>query len=497
MASAGKTVSELAGQIEGARVVGTSDTLVTDVTHDSRQVSPDSMYLALRGSNVDGHEFVDAAVAGGAVAVCVDHELAAEASQLIVPDTRAIAGVLAAAVHDNPSRTIDVIGVTGTNGKTTVTHFIESIGNDAGLTTGLIGTIQTRYADKTVESVMTTPEATDFQRLLAAMRDEGVALVAMEVSSHALEFGRVAATEFAVAAFTNLSQDHLDFHGDMGSYRAAKERLFREYDVKTAVINIDDAVGRDLAGTVEGDLITVGTVGDVAISGLTPMAGGSRFTISTAWGRTELVAPVLGDFNVSNLAVAAACCLAAGISFDEVAAGMGRVAGVPGRFEIVSGTDPIVVIVDYAHTPEGVARAVETAHTLTYGRVIGLIGAGGDRDRAKRPAMGAAIANADVAVITSDNPRSEDPRAIVDAVVSGVPEDSNLIVEVDRRRAIDMAVDAAGDGDVILVLGRGHEPFQQIAGEKLPFDDRQAAAASLRRRRMSAESGPTSGSIDT
>jgi UDP-N-acetylmuramoyl-L-alanyl-D-glutamate--2,6-diaminopimelate ligase len=282
----------------------------------------------------------------------------------------------------------------------------------------------------------------------------------------------------------------------MASYRSAKERLFHEYELGCAVINIDDPVGLELADTLRSDLLTVGTVGDVSISGLTSLPGGSRFTFATPWGREELTAPVLGDFNVSNLAVAAACCLAAGIGFDDVMTGMAGVSGVPGRFEIVSGTDPIVVIVDYAHTPEGVFRAVETARTLTDGHIIGLIGAGGDRDRAKRPAMGAAIGMADLAVITSDNPRSEDPATIVEAVASGLPKGSASVVEVDRRRAIDAAIDAAEEGDVVLVLGRGHEPVQQIAGERLLFDDREVAAESLRRRRMSAESGPASGSID-
>ena len=496
MASRGKQVSVLAGQIDDARVVGDADPLVSDLTHDSRRVAPRSIYLALRGSHVDGHDYVESAVANGAVAVCVDHKVNVDVAQLVVPDTRAAIAELAAVVHDHPSRSLDVIGVTGTNGKTTVTHFIESIARDAGLVTGLIGTIQTRYAGQSVESAMTTPEASDFQRLLADMRDESVTVVATEVSSHALEFGRVRSTRFAVAAFTNLSQDHLDFHGDMSSYRAAKERLFTDYEVKTAVVNIDDPVGRDLAGIFRGDLVTVGAVGDVSIGGLTPMPGGSRFTISTPWGRSELVAPVLGEFNVSNLAMSAACCLAVGMDLDAVVAGMSRVAGVPGRFEIVSGKDPIVVIVDYAHTPEGVARAVDTARSLTDGRVIGLIGAGGDRDRAKRPAMGAAIATADLAVITSDNPRSEDPDAIVAAVVSGLASAANHVVEVDRRRAIDIAIDAAEDGDLVLVMGRGHEPYQQIAGEKLAFDDRMVAAGSLERRRKSAGSDPGSGSID-
>lgn len=497
MASRGRRVSDLAGQIDGARAIGDPDVTIKDLTHDSRRVTSDSMYLALRGSHFDGHDFVDSAVASGAVGVCVDHEVSIDVAQLVVPDTRAVMGELAASIHDHPSTSLDVIGVTGTNGKTTVTHFIESIGRDSGLVTGLIGTIETRYAGKAVESTLTTPEATDFQRLLARMRDDGVALVAVEVSSHALELGRVASTRFAVAAFTNLSQDHLDFHGDMASYRSAKERLFHEYELGCAVINIDDPVGRELAATIRGDLLTVGTVGDVSISGLTPMPGGSRFTFATPWGREELTSPVLGDFNVSNLAVAAACCVGAGMGFDDVVAGMSGVSGVPGRFEIVSGADPIVVIVDYAHTPEGVSRAVETARTLTDRRVIGLIGAGGDRDRAKRPAMGAAIARADLAVITSDNPRSEDPGTIVEAVASGLPTGAASVVEVDRRRAIESAIDAADDGDVVLVLGRGHEPYQQTAGERIPFDDRQVAALALDRRRRSTESGSASGSIDT
>lgn len=497
MASRDKRLSTLAGQIDQARMVGDVDPSVSDVTHDSRRVTPGAMYLALRGANSDGHGYIDSAVANGAVAVCVDHEVGAAVPQLVVSNTRSVLGELAALVHDHPSRSMDVIGVTGTNGKTTVTHFVEAIADHSGLVTGLIGTIHTRYATVSVSSAMTTPEASDFQRLLAEMRDAGVALVAAEVSSHALDFGRVDATRFSVAAFTNLSQDHLDFHGDMASYRAAKERLFTDHDVATAVVNVDDPVGRELAAGYGGDLLTVGTVGDVSISGLTPMPGGSRFTLATPWGRSELSAPVLGEFNVSNLAVAAACCLSAGMSFDDVIAGMSQVAGVPGRFEIVSGEDPIVVIVDYAHTPEGVARAVDTARGLSDGRVIGLIGAGGDRDRAKRPGMGAAISTADLAVITSDNPRTEDPAEIVAAVVSGLQAGSEHIVEVDRSRAIDVAVDAAEDGDVVLILGRGHEPYQQIAGEKIPFDDRLVSAASLERRRKSAGTEPGSGSIGT
>lgn len=492
-----RRVSALAEALSGARLVTEPDVdpEILDLTHDSRRLTPGSMYVALRGARADGHRYVGEAIGGGAVALCVDHEMDASVPQVIVEDTRAAIGPLAAEVHDHPSNAIDVIGVTGTNGKTTVTHFVESIAAHIGRVTGLIGTIHTRYDDVRVESSMTTPEASDLQRLLAEMRDAGVSVVAAEVSSHSLEYGRVRATRFAIAAFTNLSQDHLDFHGDMDSYRAAKERLFTEYEVGTAVINIDDPVGREIAAGYVGDLLTVGTVGDVSVSALIPMVGGSRFTLSTPWGRTELTAPVIGEFNVSNLVMAAACCLAVGMDFDEVVAGMTRVGGVPGRFEIVSGEDPIVVIVDYAHTPEGVATAVATARGLTDGRVIGLIGAGGDRDRAKRPAMGAAISTADTAIVTSDNPRTENPDDIVRKVASGLVGTGEHVVEVDRRRAIDLAIDSAENGDVVLILGRGHEPYQQVGDEKVPFDDREVAMASLMRRRRSTDSGPESGSI--
>jgi UDP-N-acetylmuramoyl-L-alanyl-D-glutamate--2,6-diaminopimelate ligase len=494
MASGDKTVSALATLVGGA-FVGETDPAVRDVTHDSRQVRDGSLYVAIRGERADGHSFVSSAATAGAAAVCVDHEMEAAVPQIVVENTRAALGDLAAAVHDHPSQALEVIGVTGTNGKTTVTHFVESMARHAGRVTGLIGTIHTRSAGITTPATLTTPEASDFQRLLAGMRDDGVSLVATEVSSHALEYGRVRGTRFAVAAFTNLTQDHLDFHGDMASYRAAKMRLFSEYEVGTAVVNVDDPVGADLADSYKGELLTVGRGAQVSIHHIESTAKGhTRFHLETPWGGANVPVPVVGQFNLSNLAIAAACLVAAGIDFGEVAGALPHVAVVPGRFEIISGDDPIMVIIDFAHTPEAVATALETGRELSRGRVIALIGAGGDRDRAKRPAMGAAISAADLAVITSDNPRSEDPHQIAEAVMSGVPADSNHLLEIDRRTAIDAAIDAADDGDVVLVLGRGHEPEQDLGFEKVPFDDREVAAESLRRRR-SAESGGGSGSM--
>lgn len=499
MATSGRSVQQLADVVGGtlaAPETGRIEVSIVDVTHDSRQAGSGILFVAIRGALVDGHAFVPGVVAAGSPVVCVDHRTGSTVMEIVVPDTRRALGPLAASVHGDPSHFMKVIGVTGTNGKTTVTHYTESIASSAGLSTGLIGTIHTRIGDEAVRSTHTTPEASDFQRLLARMRDNGAEFVAVEVSSHALELGRVGATTFAVAAFTNFSQDHLDFHGDMDSYRAAKLRLFDEYEVGTAVVNIDDEVGKEIAGTFHGSLLRVGADGEIRHSKMAPTALGTSFRLTTPWGSAELTAPVVGSFNVENAVMAAACSLAAGLGFDEVVSGLQSLAGVPGRFEVVSADDPVRVIVDYAHTPEGIMEAVATARSLGGRRVIAVIGAGGDRDQAKRPLMGWAVSSADLAIVTSDNPRSEDPAAIADAVVSGLDSSTESIVDLDRSSAISKAISAAGDGDIVLILGRGHEPLQEIAGEMRPFDDREVARKALSRLRMSADSAPGSGSME-
>jgi UDP-N-acetylmuramoyl-L-alanyl-D-glutamate--2,6-diaminopimelate ligase len=265
--------------------------------------------------------------------------------------------------------------------------------------------------------------------------------------------------------------------------------------VGTAVINVDDPVGAAIASRYQGRMITVGRGGDFSVHSVETHPAFSDFTVEGPSGSFDCRAPVVGEFNVANLILAAACCVAVGVDYEVVSDALPHVSGVPGRFQVVSGDDPITVIVDYAHTPEGVATAVETGRSLSHGRVIALIGAGGDRDRAKRPAMGQAVSSADLAVITSDNPRSEDPGEIAEAVLSGLPSGSNHVLEIDRRRAIDIAIDSADDGDVVLILGRGHEPVQDTGSEKIPFDDREVAAASLARRRSAAGSGDGSGSM--
>jgi UDP-N-acetylmuramoyl-L-alanyl-D-glutamate--2,6-diaminopimelate ligase len=493
MPARGKKLGDLASAVGGV-THGDPEVMVTDVTHDSRHAGVGTMYVAVRGSHFDGHDFVANAVAGGSSAICVDHFVASGVSELEVADTREVMGPLAASVHHDPSASVAVVGVTGTNGKTTVTHYVESIAASAGRTPGLIGTVHTRVGEHTLTSERTTPEATDFQRLLAEMRDLGADVIAAEISSHALELGRVSATRFAVAAFTNLSQDHLDFHRDMASYRAAKERLFLEYEVGAAVINVGDAVGRDIASRARMPVLRVGSDGDLTASAVSTSFEGTTFEMTLHGDSHHINAPLIGSFNVENALIAAGCCLQLGLSVDQVVAGLGRLGTVPGRFELVSGTFPVRVVVDYAHTPEGIHQAISVARDLAMGRVIAVFGAGGDRDREKRPLMGRAAIEADLSVLTSDNPRSEDPETIIHEVMSGI-EGSGVVVEADRRRAIEHAIRAASPGDVVLILGKGHETGQEIGERVLPFDDRLVALEVLDRMLRSSDSRGGSGSM--
>ncbi len=473
----------------------TQGPIISEVIHDSRQSRPGALFVAVRGAKMDGHRFVEQAVAAHASAVCVEAEMPVPVPQILVTDSRQAMGPLAARVHGDPSHHLAVIGVTGTNGKTTVTHYVEAIARNAEVATGLIGTVGVRMAEESVVTDRTTPEATDFQRLLGEMKDAGCQLVAVEVSSHALALGRVRATRFEVAAFTNLSQDHLDFHGDMDRYLAAKETMFHDYEVGTAVINVDDPAGREIADRYRGALVEVGAGGDARAESIVATATGSAFRLVTPWGDQEVEAAVTGRFNVDNAVIAAICSLAAGIGLDEVASGLSGLPGVPGRFERVSADDRVTVIVDYAHTPAGISHAIATARGITEGRVIALVGAGGDRDRDKRPLMGEAVSVADVAVITSDNPRSEEPGAIVEAVLEGMTTGSATIVEIDRREGIKAALAEANPGDVVLILGRGHEQFQEIGGERVAFDDRSVAVSTLATLRKSTNPGDGTGSM--
>lgn len=472
-----ETLRSLAAAVAGT-VIGDPAVEIRDVTHDSRQVRPGTLFVALPGANVDGHDFVDQAVAGGASAVVVEHPVPVSAPVLVVDSSRARLGRLAARVHGEPSLEMAVLGITGTNGKTTIAHLCESILAAGGRRAGRIGTTGARSGEHVIDTGHTTPEASDVQRLLAMMRRDGVDAVAMEVSSHALALGRVEEVRFEAAAFTNLSQDHLDFHDDMEDYFAAKRELF--YRAPRAVVSIEDAWGARLVRQIPDrvDIITVGVDGDIRAEDVVSTLAGSRFALRIDGASLAVELPLAGSFNVSNALMAAGLARAIGVAKDAIVAGLRECPQVPGRFEVLRSRRGTVVV-DYAHSPEAIEKAIAAAQSLTKGRVIAVFGAGGDRDPHKRPLMGAAGCRADLAIVTNDNPRSEDPQKIVDEVVAGMRADCEFVVELDRRTALELAVAQSTPSDTVLLLGKGHEPGQAFADRVEPFDDRQEAARVL------------------
>jgi UDP-N-acetylmuramoyl-L-alanyl-D-glutamate--2,6-diaminopimelate ligase len=482
MPSQGERLGRLAS-ITGGTVVGDRQVRVIDATHDSRQVVAGGLFIAVVGASADGHDFCTIAEKAGATALMVSRPVAVDLPQLIVVNTRRAMAPVAAAIHGDPSRRLELVGVTGTNGKTTSTFLIEAIARSKGMVTGLIGTVMTRAADDLIPNPRTTPEATDFQRILAVMVERGVQVVAAEASSHALALGRIDSTWFEVAAFTNLSPDHLDFHGDMESYFAAKAALFDPARVATAVINVDDPYGARLAEQVAVPVVTVGTGADLSAAIIESTTRSLLIEMHFPDGSDRrLLLPLGGTFNLENALVAAGCTHALGYTPDEIVAGLEQAPQIPGRLETVSGDHPVTVIVDYAHTPAGIEAVLAAMRPHTGGRLLVVFGAGGDRDRSKRPAMGAAAAAADVLVLTSDNPRSEDPAAIISQVMSGIPQHVVPIVEPDRATAIDLAVSMAEPGDVVMILGKGHERGQETEGRIAAFDDRLVARAAIERR---------------
>lgn len=485
--SDGVTLHDLAVQLPGeARIIG-EQASVLDVTRDSRDVHPGSLFVAVRGLEIDGHDYVPDAVARGAAAVAVEEETASAVPQLLVADTRKALPWLAAIVHDDPSRKLTVVGVTGTNGKTTVTHMLESIATAAGRVAGVVGTVGARIAGTPVPVPRTTPEGSDLQRLLAQMVDAGVEIAAVEVSSHALTLGRVDAVWFQAVAFTNLGRDHLDFHGEMDAYRDAKASLFDESRAASAVVCVDDPAGHWIAAATHIPVTTVSVDGpaDVSARDCASSITGSRFVVAADGVAPIPVAiPIPGRFNVANALVAAAIGLRLGFASDAIAEGLAGIPPISGRFERIDRGQSFEVVIDYAHTPDAVETVVGATRAISSGRIITVVGAGGDRDREKRPEMGRAAAESDVVVVTSDNPRSEDPAVIASAVVAGTRGSRAVVIEEpDRRAAIGKAFAEARPGDVVLVLGKGHEQGQEIGGRTLPFDDRTVAEELLREQR--------------
>jgi UDP-N-acetylmuramoyl-L-alanyl-D-glutamate--2,6-diaminopimelate ligase len=462
------------------------DVEVAGLALDNRRVVPGSVFFCVRGFTRDGHEFATDAVARGAVALVVDHPLELGVPEIVVDDVRAAMAPAAARLHGDPTATLRTIGVTGTNGKTTTAYLVRALLEAADEPTGLLGTVTSIVGGVEHEVARTTPEAIDLQAAFAAMRDGGDTHCVLEVSSHALALGRADAIHWAAAIFTNLTQDHLDFHASMEDYFLAKRRLFDAGRPAVAVVNVDDPYGARLARSLRGGASRVVTIGidapdaDLRATAVRGDFGGSTFVA----GGLELHAPLPGRFNVLNVLCAVAVARALGVADETIVAALPAAGRVPGRFEPVDEGQGFAVLVDYAHTPDSLENVLAAARALARGRVHCVFGCGGDRDRAKRPLMGEiAVRLADRVVVTSDNPRSEDPEAIVAEILSGIADRGTTEAIVDRRAAIEHAVALAAESDVVVVAGKGHEQGQEIAGgRKLPFDDVTVVREALRAR---------------
>jgi UDP-N-acetylmuramoyl-L-alanyl-D-glutamate--2,6-diaminopimelate ligase len=470
----------LSQAVRAERTLNPAPADITDLVYDARRVVPGALFICVPGLKTDGHDFALEAVAGGAAALIVERALDLPVPQLVVPDARTAMALAADAFFGHPTRELEVAGVTGTNGKTTTAFLLFSILAAAGSRPGLLGTIENRIGGERRAAVRTTAEAIDLQRTLREMLDSGDRTCAMEATSHGSTLKRLVGTRFRVLVFTNFSQDHLDFHGTMDEYFAAKRRLFTEPDVDgrrpPGVVNVGDAHGRMLADELRalGDAPVEFSLGDAADVEIT--AAGSSFRVAGLPLRTRL----RGRFNVENVLGAVAAARVLGIDDEAIATGVEHLAGVPGRFEAVDEGQPFTVLVDYSHTPAALESVLNQARALTAGRLFCVFGCGGDRDRAKRPLMGEIASRlADVTVVTSDNPRSEDPRAIIDEVLTGITRP--VEVEPERAPAIAWALERAEEGDVVVIAGKGHEQGQEFADRVVPFDDRDVARDALRR----------------
>ncbi|NBJ15416.1 MAG: UDP-N-acetylmuramoyl-L-alanyl-D-glutamate--2,6-diaminopimelate ligase [Dehalobacter sp. 4CP] len=487
MSSSEKTLAEIIDGMKQVEVLGDTQTVINGIAHDSRTVSPGNLYVCIRGYQADGHAFAEAAVQAGATALAVEEFLPLAVPQLKFTDTRKAMGFLAAEVFGNPSDRLELVGVTGTNGKTTVTHLIERIVQQSGKKTGLIGTLGSRIGNNAYPGQHTTPESTEIQHLLAEMVAENVDLAVMEVSSHALDLGRVSGCVFNAGIFTNLTQDHLDYHKNMQEYLKAKALLFSGLNGgkagQLAVLNADDGSCVFLKEQAGCRVVTYGVdhEADYRAVNIRLSDRGVEFDVLFHGKRTELFYSTPGKFSVYNVLAAIAWALESGYPTETVVQALHSIKGVPGRFESIRKGQPFLVIVDYAHTPDGLENVLRTAREITGGKLITVFGCGGDRDRKKRPLMGEAAGHfSDYIVVTSDNPRTEDPDEIIKDIIPGL-KSANYKVIKDRRSAIDEACMAAGSGDTVLIAGKGHEDYQILGTEKIHFDDREEADKVLRR----------------
>jgi len=469
---------------EIAKLVGVEfdqDLEILGIAQNASDVETGDIFIALPGANHHGIEFLDQAISNGAVAVITDPDGATEnLPTLIVNNPRKHLGEISAHIYGDPSANMFTVGITGTNGKTTVTTLLHQIWQQAGWDSGLIGTVNTQINSEILPSIHTTPEAAPLQALFATMKEQHCRAVAMEVSSHALVQHRTSGTKFKVAGFTNLTQDHLDFHGDMERYFQAKSQLFQYGSSELAVINIDDVYGSRLAELIQIPVIKISRnqKADWYFEEIVKIGSSTQIKIRGKDGiLIEGYTSLIGEFNLDNLLMAVAIAVISGVDPIEISANLPKYLGAPGRLEQVKVGQDFLAFVDYAHTPDAVANVLKTARAMTTGKLIAVLGCGGDRDKTKRPLMAKALTAADVPIFTSDNPRSENPENILQEMVDGLAHTGEVIV--DRRAAIAKAVKLAKTGDVVAILGKGHEIGQEILGVKHPFDDRKVLAEEI------------------
>lgn len=491
----GVAVTKLFQTMYGKMVV-THEVEISGIQYDSRKMARDEVFVAIRGTATDGHKFINAAIGKGARAVVVEDDSAIPDSlfmhagvvKIVVHDSRKALAQISANFYGHPSRRLTLVGVTGTNGKTTTTYLIKSILEARGDKVGLIGTIEYKIGDETIPATHTTPESLELNQLLASMVDNGCSAVVMEVSSHSLQMRRVHGLDFSTAAFTNLTQDHLDFHGTMEEYFKAKQILFNELNSSaTAVTNADDRFGMKMIEKTQAGRLSYGlsSVADIRAEDVRMNAHGTTLMVAYKGGRQQIQSSLTGRFNVANISAAYAAGVALGIPTESIRVGIAKIRSVRGRFEQIVSTRGWTAVVDYAHTPDALENCLRTIHDILPERrgncILTVFGCGGNRDKGKRPTMGAIASSlSDVTIITSDNPRKEDPQTIIDEINIGVVKGKTVMMEVDRRKAIVMALELAQEGDVVLIAGKGHEDYQVIGEAKHHFDDREEVEQYIR-----------------
>ena len=478
--SLAKSLMEFDSKIFNQQVV------ISGVSINAQKVVPGDLFIAFAGANTHGISYLEQAISNGAVAVLSDKKIEASIPSFIHPKPREIVGAISAWLYGHPFESLKAVGITGTNGKTTTANLVKQIWQLNSIKSGLIGTLGVEIADDKLESARTTPEADDLQAIAAAMVEQGCKNLVMEVSSHAIDQGRIKGAKYEVVAFSNLTQDHLDYHLSMENYFQAKANLFATEYAKAAVINIDDSYGKKLSKQVKIPVVTVSrkeSTADWYLAKAEIKNGLYQVEIKSKSGESlsENFA-LLGDYNLDNLLLAVAIANSAGLSLDKIASTISKLQSVPGRLESINAGQKFTALVDYAHTPDAVERVIATVKSATSGKIIGVLGCGGDRDASKRSLMGHALFNGcDLAIFTSDNPRSESAEAILKQMTAGIDLGKKGLVEIDRKSAINLAVENAQSGDVVLLMGKGHESGQEVNSVVTPFDDRVELAESIKR----------------